>query len=475
MKKRLKRGLACLLAVCLLAAGAGTLSTGAGAQAAYVDFKDLANGAWYANDLNQALLEGFYIGTSATTFEPKRGLTRGECLTVLGRLHERLSGQIILSAVEDPYPDVESTQFYGKYVAWAKEEKLILNEEGSSFKPREGILQNELATLLMRYRMRLLTGKLSGKVKENTPIARDIAWVTGQEELMQEAAQYGEFADVSGLMERDEGGKLSGYGALDEVVFSAKRFAPDTTVLRGESSCFFVRFYQWMAYHPDPVTPRARYAWVDTLDENGTLPTWLTFSESKGKKIQRGWGTITSREEYDRLTSEFLKDRTALEGKAPLTVDEDYFEEHQLLVLEYYYPGRSGLDMELSLMTLEGETVTLQDDPEETPAEGETPPEGGSAESGTPEGEDPAGEQEPQTEEPAQEQEPEQETPKAPAKDALGLTVTARGCAHQVDQQAGHVLMLVELPKELELTGVSSVITLLAEDEMKLGFTAEKD
>lgn len=456
MKKTVKRGAALLLTVCLLLSGAVCLAGPAGAVASYVDFNDLADGAWYSNYLNQSLLEGFFIGTSASTFEPARSITRGEALTVLGRLHERLTGQTILSAVEDPYPDVKTTAFYGKYVAWAKEEKLILNEEGSSFKPGEGILQNELATLLLRYRMRLLTGKLTGKVKENTPIARDLAWWAEQTERMQALEAYGEFADVTGLMERDEGGKLTGYGDLDEVVFQEKRFAPDGAVIRGESCCFFVRFYQWMAFAGDPVTRRDVYRWEDTPDENGTVLTGLTFAEDSQKKIQRGWGVLTTREEYDRLTGTFLQGKTPEETGLPLELGEGYFDQHQLLVLEYTYKGRPELAMDLSLMTLDPQTAAL--------AEGE---ESGAPESG---GEEPEGGQPEESG-----QEPEIQAPAEAVNGALTLTMTAAGCAHQTNGKAGHVLMLVEIPKSWDLTGVSQSITLLAEDEMTLGYSADRD
>ena len=57
------------------------------------DFTDVPSGAWYAEDLAYALHNGYISGTSATTFSPEAPVTRGQFVTILGRMAgaERLS------------------------------------------------------------------------------------------------------------------------------------------------------------------------------------------------------------------------------------------------------------------------------------------------------------------------------------------------------------------------------------------------
>ena len=49
-------------------------------------FTDVLAGSWYASAVDYVRANGFFNGTSATTFEPNGTMTRGMFVTVLGRM-----------------------------------------------------------------------------------------------------------------------------------------------------------------------------------------------------------------------------------------------------------------------------------------------------------------------------------------------------------------------------------------------------
>ena len=49
-------------------------------------FADVKETDWFYDAVQYARVNGFFSGTSATTFEPNGTMTRGMCVTVLGRM-----------------------------------------------------------------------------------------------------------------------------------------------------------------------------------------------------------------------------------------------------------------------------------------------------------------------------------------------------------------------------------------------------
>lgn len=55
-------------------------------------FKDVKSNAWYADEVDYCKEKGLMNGTTNTTFEPERTVTRAELAVVLERLHKKLKG-----------------------------------------------------------------------------------------------------------------------------------------------------------------------------------------------------------------------------------------------------------------------------------------------------------------------------------------------------------------------------------------------
>ena len=377
MKKPRKRLGALLLAVCLLVTGAVCAAPPAGAVAAYMDFKDLAEDSSYSNYLNQSFLDGFFFGTSVTTFAPDRNLTRGEGVTVLGRMHEKISGQTILSPVEDPYPDVKTTRFYGKYIAWAKETGVLAGETGEQFRPEEPVIKKELVGWLEAYLRLLLEEKIPVRGRENSELARFIElWKdpVEQEKLLAPV-------EAKDVLAAPDYPLLWHTGTLNADKYQAE----GQPVSRMASAALFVDFCQGLIFKPiDTKTPRISTGLkapkygptlkpVEEDSDTETLPApdgqeqdgtdagqeetlpeaewippasdWEAFSitgvkTDTSKRIQRGMAVLKSFEEFHAL-EKFLAAAGVAKGFSAdrpdcpaLQVDEPFFEDHDLLVVE---------------------------------------------------------------------------------------------------------------------------------------------
>ena len=79
-------------------------------------FTDVKKGDWYYDAVQYARVNGFFNGTSATTFDPSGTMTRGMFVTVLGRMAgvdpDDYSGKTDFS-------DVPAKAYYAPYVQWA--------------------------------------------------------------------------------------------------------------------------------------------------------------------------------------------------------------------------------------------------------------------------------------------------------------------------------------------------------------------
>ena len=159
-------------------------------------FKDVADGAWYADAVKYAYDEGLIEGTDTVTFSPDAELTRAQLVTILWRYagEPEADGSM-------PYADVEADTWYTEAVRWAAEEG-ITDRTGESFGPDEPLTRAEAAALF--HNCAIAVGA-DVSVGEDTNIlsyidAFDIA------EAYVPAMQW---AVGSGLMEGTGGGRLS--------------------------------------------------------------------------------------------------------------------------------------------------------------------------------------------------------------------------------------------------------------------------
>ncbi len=111
---------------------------------------DVPASAWHYDYVKYVLAEGIMKGTSATTFEPNANITRGQFVTILGRLAgvEDSSAQ---APATTKFSDVEGDTYYASHVAWAVEKGIVEGTSATTFEPKAQITRQDLATMIGRY------------------------------------------------------------------------------------------------------------------------------------------------------------------------------------------------------------------------------------------------------------------------------------------------------------------------------------
>ena len=144
----MKRFLATVLTVCMLAAGlpARAADTAAGLEnfekGNVYDggFADVAPSAWYVENVKSAYEYGLMTGNSATVFNPTGKITVAEVLVIASRMHDIYNGG------EGKF--TQGSPWYQVYVDYALENALISNGEFQSY--AAPATRAEFATVLAR-------------------------------------------------------------------------------------------------------------------------------------------------------------------------------------------------------------------------------------------------------------------------------------------------------------------------------------
>lgn len=114
--------------------------------AAASSFYDVDSGAWYHDAVFWAADKGITAGTSETTFSPMASCTRGQIVTFLWRY----MGSPKISLTNNPFKDVNSTQYYTEAAMWAKNNHITAGTSATTFSGERTIDRKEAITLLWR-------------------------------------------------------------------------------------------------------------------------------------------------------------------------------------------------------------------------------------------------------------------------------------------------------------------------------------
>jgi hypothetical protein len=109
-------------------------------------FKDVAVDDWFYGDVAYTYLNGLFKGTALDAFSPNAPLTRGQLVTILGRMDGAE-----LPVGGSPYADVPSTEYYAPYIAWAKDNGIVLGVGENRFEPDREVLRQEMVAIFDRY------------------------------------------------------------------------------------------------------------------------------------------------------------------------------------------------------------------------------------------------------------------------------------------------------------------------------------
>lgn len=116
-------------------------------------FTDVPADAWYKSELDYAVFNGYISGTSATTFSPEASVTRGQFVTLLGRLADCLNDLEWQAngIIRNRFTDVPADAYYALYVVWALGGRLVNGTSDTTFSPDASVTVEQMGTIVANY------------------------------------------------------------------------------------------------------------------------------------------------------------------------------------------------------------------------------------------------------------------------------------------------------------------------------------
>lgn len=217
--------------ICACAGGA-SFFTSATARATYSHlgnfFRDVYMDQWYYPYVDQAVHEGYMLGTGFYEFAPTKPLTRGQLITLL----YRYSGETVTQEELDacPFQDLEKDRFYVEAVCWAYAKGIVIGYDETTFGPDNSVKRQEMCKIFgefLSYRGKLLP-EGTGSAEQYTDAAQIPQW----------AIPYVESMTACGLILGDKEGT----------------FRPGATAIRAQAATLLVRLSELEDTLPDAPT-----------------------------------------------------------------------------------------------------------------------------------------------------------------------------------------------------------------------------
>lgn len=108
-------------------------------------FTDVKASEYYYNAVLWAVEQGITTGTTATTFSPNDGCTRGQVATFLWRFAGKPT-----AAVSNPFADVKAGTYYYDAILWAVENGITKGTSATTFEPESTCTRGQIVTFLYR-------------------------------------------------------------------------------------------------------------------------------------------------------------------------------------------------------------------------------------------------------------------------------------------------------------------------------------
>lgn len=106
-------------------------------------FEDVFYGREGIDELNYALANGYVSGISADLFCPDAPITRGQFVTILGRV---LNAQTQGGSTR--FVDVDASSWYAPYVAWAVDNGYVNGTSSTTFSPNSSITNEQMCVII---------------------------------------------------------------------------------------------------------------------------------------------------------------------------------------------------------------------------------------------------------------------------------------------------------------------------------------
>lgn len=112
-------------------------------------FADVKETDWFYAAVQYAAANGFFSGTSATTFSPDGTMTRGMFVTVLARMAGVKAADY--SAADNGFTDVSPDAYYAPFVTWAAQYGITGGTGEGTFSPNALITRQQMAVFFVKY------------------------------------------------------------------------------------------------------------------------------------------------------------------------------------------------------------------------------------------------------------------------------------------------------------------------------------
>lgn len=112
-----------------------------------ISFSDATKSHWAYKYVNAMAAMGIVNGVGNNKFSPGSNITRGDFVTMLGRLHGINAAEYISSI----FTDVSSAKYYGPYIKWAQENGIVDGVGNDKFDPSAKITREQMAVIIVRY------------------------------------------------------------------------------------------------------------------------------------------------------------------------------------------------------------------------------------------------------------------------------------------------------------------------------------
>ena len=110
-----------------------------------VQFSDVSSSDWFFGAVDYCAQNQLFRGTSDTTFSPNDTMTRGQFVTVLGRMEHVDTDSVVNTS---KFHDVAADSYYTPYVYWANANGIVNGTSNSTFSPDTAITREQMATIL---------------------------------------------------------------------------------------------------------------------------------------------------------------------------------------------------------------------------------------------------------------------------------------------------------------------------------------
>lgn len=143
------------------------------------------SGHWAKTAIDYVVSKGYFYGLSKTEFGPNKSITRGQFVSVLGRMLN-----VNVNDYKDQnFKDVKSGMYYSPYIAWANKLGIVSGVGQGNFAPDKELTREEMAVMMTKFL------KVSGKnlnAKGKTNAFKDDAKIQGwAKDSVKEMARFG--------------------------------------------------------------------------------------------------------------------------------------------------------------------------------------------------------------------------------------------------------------------------------------------